>query len=149
MPKNFDPEECLPKHLVVKDVDDVLYRIGLCLTSVKAVPKRMSIDNPLFAFFILTIFTFEKVITCSLSEDNVFVFRMLASTGYFIGIRVYFDLYFILCSILTIVSQIINYWNYKQEIEPTFLRLYQMISGTIPPIALGLTDPKLVVRIML
>ena len=23
---------CLPEHFVVKDVDDVLYRIGLCLT---------------------------------------------------------------------------------------------------------------------
>ena len=137
---------CLPRHLVVKDVDDVLYRIGLCLTSVKEQPKRWLVDNPLLAFAVLSLFTSEKVITCSLSEDNELVFRMLASTGHFLGIRLYFDLYFFLCSVLTLGSQLIYYYNYKQEVCPTFLRLFSMMSGTIPPKALGLTDPEVVVR---
>ena len=112
----FNPEECLPKHLVVKDVDDVLYRIGLCLTSVKEQPIRRSIDNPTLAFVITLIFMIEKVITCSLTEDNQLVFRMLGSTGQLLGIRIH-DLFFILCSLLSLVSQMIYYYNHKQSLS--------------------------------
>ena len=142
----LNPEECLPKHLVVKDVDDVLYRIGLCLTSVKEQPKRHSIDNPMLAFVITLIFLIEKVITCSLSEDNQLVFRMLGSTGQLLGIRIH-DLFFILCSLLSLVSQMIYYYNHKQRVCPTFLRLFRMMSGTVPPKDLGLTDVEEVVRL--
>ena len=139
--------KCLPRHLVVKNVDDVLYRIGLCLTSVKEEPKRWLVDNPLLVFAVLSVFTTGKVVTCCLSEDTELVFRMTASAGYFLGIRLYFDLYYFLCSVLTLGSQLIYYWNYKQRVCPTFLRLFRMMSGAIPPKALGLTDPKFVVRI--
>ena len=143
----ISPEKCLPNQIVVKDVDDVLYRIGLCLTSVRERPKRLPIDSPMFAFAITSIFMMERVITCCIGEDNELVFRMLASTGYFLGIRVYFDIFFILCSILSAGSQVINYWNYKQGIDPTFLRLFRMMSGDVPPKELGLTDSEVVVRL--
>ena len=137
---------CLPRHLVVKDVDDVLYRIGLCLTSVKEQPIRLSVDNPMLAFAVVSIFTIEKVVTCSLSDNHELIFRMFGSTGHLMGLRLYLDLCFIFCSILTLVSQLIYYYNYKEEVCPTFLRLFSMMSGTIPPKALGLTDPEVVVR---
>ena len=140
-------EMCLPEHMVVTDVDDVLYRIGLCLTSDKEEPKRLFIDNPILVFIITIMFMIEKVVTCCLSEDNELVFQILGSIGHFLGIRVHFDFSFILCSILSIVSQVINYWNYKQRIFPTYLRLFRMISGVIPPKALGLSDPEEVVRL--
>ena len=108
-----DPNFYLPEDIVVRDLDDVLYRIGLCHSSVSEQPKRRSIDNPTFAFVITLIFITEKVITCSLSEDNELVFRMLASTGHFLSIRLH-DLFFILCSVLSLVSQLIYYYNHKQ-----------------------------------
>ena len=142
----MNPEECLLKHLVVKDVDDVLYRIGLCLTSVKEQPIRRSIDNPMLAFVITLIFMMEKVITCSLSEDNQLVFQMLGSNVQLLGIRIH-DLFFILCSLLSLVSQLIYYFNHKQRVCPTFLRLFRMMSGAVPPKDLGLTNPEVVVRL--
>ena len=56
----LNPEKCLPIHLVVRDLDDVLYRVGLCLTSVKEKAIRLSIDNPLFAFVITSLFMTGK-----------------------------------------------------------------------------------------
>ena len=58
--KKINLAMCLPRHLVVKDVDDVLYRIGLCLTSVKEEPKRSLVDNPLLVFAVLSVFTRKK-----------------------------------------------------------------------------------------
>ena len=89
----------------------------------------------------------EKVVTCCLSEDKEQMFRMLGSIGHFLRIRVHFDFSFILCSILSIVSQVINYQNYRQRIFPTYLPLFRMMSGVIPPKALGLSDPEEVVRL--
>ena len=147
MAKKINCKECLPRHLVVKDVDDSLYRIGLCLSSVKEEPKRLSIDNPMFAFIITFLFMIEKVVTCCLSDDNELVFRMLGSTGYFLSLRFHFDLHFMMCSLFTLVSQLIYFYNHKQRVDPTFLRLFRMMSGAIPPKALGLTDAKLVVKL--
>ena len=140
----INPEECLPKNLVVKDVDDVLYRIGLSLISVKEHPKRWLIDNPMIVFVINSIFLMEKVVTCCLSEDHEQVFRMLASSGHFLSIRRCFDLHFLLDALLILFSQLIYYYNHKRRVCPTFLRLFSMMSGTIPPEALGLTDPEVV-----
>ena len=71
---------------------------------------------------------------------------MLACTGHFLGIRVYYDLYFVLCTILSLVSQLLFYFNHKERVSPTFLRVFSMISGTIPPKEIGLTDSDVVMR---
>ena len=125
----FNSNKCLPRHMIVPDVDDCLYRIGLCMTSVVERPIRLALDHPFCAFIIVSIFLVQRVITCSLSDDNRTIFLLLGSTGYLIGIRRHFDMFFILCSILALSSQLIYYYNYKMGITPTFLRLLQMMSG--------------------
>ena len=87
-----------------------------------------------------------KVITSSHSQDNKLVFRMLGSTSQLLGIRIH-DLFFILCSLLTLISQMIYFYNHKQRVRPTFLRLFRMMSGAVPPKDLGLTNPEVVIRL--
>ena len=143
----FNPNKCLPRHMIVPDVDDCLYRIGLCMTSVRERPIRRPLDHPFCAFIIVSIFLVQRVITCSLSDDNRLVFITLGSTGYLLGIRRHCDMFFILCSIFAIISQLIYYYNYKMRITPTFLRLFQMMSGLVPPKAIGLTDERFVLKL--
>ena len=119
--------------MIVPYVDDILYRIGLCMTSMRERPIRRPLDHPFCAFIVCTIFLVTKVITCSLSDDNRTIFLLLGSIEYLIGIRQHLDMFYILCSILGICSQLIYYYNYKMGITPTFLRLFQMMSGLVPP----------------
>ena len=143
----FNPDQCLPPHMIVPNVDDCLYRIGLCMTSVRERPIRRPLDHPFCAFIVCTIYLVTKVVTCSLGDDNWTIFLLLGSTGYLIGIRQHFDMLFILASILALSSQLIYYYNYKMGITPTFLRLFQMMSGLVPPKAIGLTDERFVFKL--
>ena len=83
----------------------------------------------------------------SLSEDNHLIFRALGCVGHFIGLRQLFDLFFILCAILALISQQIYYQNFRNGTEPTFLRLFQMMGGVVPPKILGLTDEKEIIKL--
>ena len=45
MPR-LDTNRVLPEEVVISSVDDLLYEIGLCLTSVRERPKRKAFYNP-------------------------------------------------------------------------------------------------------
>ena len=143
----FNPNKCLPRHMIVPDVDDCLYRIGLCMTSVRERPIRLALDHPFCAFIIVSIFLVQRVITCSLSDDNHLVLIAMGSTGYLLGIPKHLDIFLLLCNVLLLSSQTMYYYNYKMGITPTFLRLLQMMSGLVPPKAIGLTDERLIARL--
>ena len=98
-------------------------------------------------FWVLILMT-ERLITFSLSDDNDLVFNVLADTGYFIGVRRHFGLFFIICCVLSLSSQIIYYYNYRNGVKPTFLRLFQVMSGLIPPKAVNLTNNEDIRRLV-
>src|SRR5437868_7623918 len=98
----IDPNKCLPPELVIESVDDILYRIGLCFTSVRDRPKRKLIDHPFVGFLILSLFMIERMITTLLSDEFTLTFRVLGETGYFIGVRREWGTFMILCSVLAL-----------------------------------------------
>ena len=53
----------------------------------------------------------------------------------------------ILVSCYTLLSQLINYQNYRNGIKPTDLRVFQMISGFITPNDIAITDPIFVIKL--
>ena len=50
--------------------DDILYEIGLCLTSVRERPKRKTVDKPIVIFSLVSIFIAERIIILSIDDDN-------------------------------------------------------------------------------
>ena len=41
---------------------------------------------------------------------------------------------------MAILNQSVYYWNHNRGIEPTFVRVFQVMSGSLRPIDVGLTD---------
>ena len=144
----IDPNKCLPPELTIESVDDILYRIGLCFTSIRERPKRSFIDNPFIVFTIISLFLIERLITISSAEDNHQLFVHLACFGYFLGVRKEFDLFFIMCSLMVLISQLINFYNYRKCIKPTFLRVFQMMAGLETPQSLGLTNREEILKLL-
>jgi len=69
----FDPYVVLPAELVIPSVDDILYEIGLCLTSVSDGPKhRRLIHNPMFIIITCSIFIVDRFICVILNDKNEF-----------------------------------------------------------------------------
>ena len=135
----MDPNQCIPQSLIATNADDILYRIGLCPTSLNDRPNRRTIDHPMRAFVIMSIALIERLISLSFSDED-YTPGVLGFTGYLGVVRRHFDLLLILVTILPLSSQLIYYWNHINGVRPTFLRLFQMMTGSVAPKDIGLTD---------
>src|SRR6195952_137217 len=140
--KRINPNKCLPPELIIESVDDILYRIGLSFDSLRDPPKRSQFNNPFIVFITLFAILSEKLITLTVNEENDWILKVIGDLGYLIGVRIYINIAFILTSILGLTSQWIYYYNYRNGIKPTFLRVFQMMSGLVSPKSLGLTDEQ-------
>ena len=144
----MDVNKCLPQELTVQSVEHILHRIGLTLDSTKSYPKRKLFFNPILLFIILSIITFREVFVISLNEENDLIFKVLGSFGYFMGLRRELSLCLFCYSGLAMGFQLIYYYNYRIGIKPTFLRVFQMMSGLVSPKSLGLTDEQQIRKMM-
>ena len=114
----------LPNKLVIESVDDILYRIGLTLTSSQNQIKRSFIFNPTFIFIYVSIYAIKEFVIFLLNEENDFVFKLIGSHGHLLGVRQHISMSIILFSMLSLSSQAIHYYNYRNGIKPTFLRVF-------------------------
>ena len=76
-----------------------------------------------------------------MDENKILHFIKWSSFGYLMGINSC-DLAIILILILTLSSQLIYYYNHRNGIKPTFLRVFQMMSGLVTPKSIGLFEEK-------
>ena len=93
-------------------------------------------------------FLIKDCITILLDEKNEQTFEMIGSLGYLLGIRLHGSIATMMFTILALSSQLIYYYNYRNGIKPTFLRVFQMMSGLVSPKSLGLTDQTEVARLL-
>jgi hypothetical protein len=84
----------------------------------------------------------KQIIQLLLPEDNPKYFIILGDYVYFLGLRPYQYIAFGLYMVLALTSQMIYYYNYKNDIKPNFLKVFEMISGLVSPKSIGLTDRK-------
>ena len=136
-------DKCLPQDLTIESIDDILYRIGLSLDSIRDRPKRPKIFHPIIVFIVVLIFAIKEMTIFSLKESHSQWFPVLGSYGHLLGgIRRHLSLPLTLFSILSLSSQLIYYYNERNGIKPTFLRVFKMMSGLVTPKSIGLTDEQ-------
>ena len=140
--ENFNPGQLIPANLRVDSVDDILYKIGLCFTSVRDRPKRKRIYHPMIVFTFVSMYLTKEMTIICLNNEEVLLMKQLGSYGHLLGIRWLLGVVIMLFSILSLISQLIYYNNYRNGINPTFLRVFQMMSGLVSPKSLGLTDQR-------
>ena len=134
----FDCNKVLPNDMIVKSIDDFLYEIGLCHQSVNDRTKRSKINSPKL---ISTVLSFQWIVSmASLFTNDETLLILLTDVGHFQGIKVNAAIAFMLLLSMGIFNQLVYYMNYKRGIEPTFLRLFQVMSGSLRPIVVGLTE---------
>ena len=144
----MDVNKCLPPELTVQSVEHILHRIGLTLDSTKSYPKRKLFFNPIIIFSFLLIFIIREVFVIVINEENDLIFKVMGTFGYLIGIRREMSICLFLFSNLSLSFQMIYYYNYRNCIKPTFLRVFQMMSGSVSPKSLGLSDEQQIRKLL-
>ena len=136
---DFDPKKCLPPNLVIDSVDNHLYRIGLCLTTQHTIKRRKFIYKPIIVFTILFTQLIKNIIDLFVRDRNWSIYSGLLFLR-LMNMNFHFNILMIIFIGFSISSQIIWFYNYKNDIKPTFLKVFQMMSGFITPNSIGLTN---------
>ena len=144
----MNTSQCLPPELTVQSVEDILHGIGFSLDSTKTYPKRKLMFNPIIIFIFVSMYITKEVVILSLEVQNDFTFKVLGSVGYLLGVRKQGGYDMILISCFPVYFQLVYYYNHRNGIKPTFLRVFQMMSGLVSPKSLGLTDEQQIRKLL-
>ena len=126
----------LPPQLWIETIDDILYSIGLCHHSVRETSKRSVLNRPL----IITISLIIQILLRAVSNktDNKTILQLTADFGHYMAIKEYVNTMFILFSMMALLSQSVYHYNHFIGVKPTFVRIFQVLSGSITPSSVGL-----------
>ena len=131
----------LPQEMTIDSVDEHLYRIGLCLTPMRCDTKRRLVHHPIVIKLATTLMLFQR--TFSLWTTDEYLLSFLGDIGHFFRMKIQYNLLVILFCVFMISSQLIYYRNHKRGIRPTYLRLFQVMSGSLKPNVLELSAEEL------
>jgi len=144
---NFDPKRLLPSNIRIDSAETHLYRIGLSLFP-NGIIKRNRFHNPILIFIIQIYLIIKSIISLLINGEDSDIFIIIGDYGYFLGLKLHVDIVFIFVTSISLVSQLIHYYNYKNDIKPSYLKPFEMISGLISPKSIGLTDEKEIYKII-
>jgi len=138
---DFDISKPLPPNLVLTSAGNHLYKIGLSLFPFGSETRR-PFYNPYFISLIISIYFIRSLTALLLNEDNDKNFIIIGDFAHFVKAKYHLNIALILYCFLAFVSQLINYWNHYNDIKPSFLKPFEMMSGLVSPQSIGLTNIK-------
>jgi len=121
---NFDNTKLLPQNLVIKQLDNHLYRIGLCLTPVSNNKKRNLINNPILIFIFLCITLTKFMLGIIIPQQNELLLRVCGDFAHFMGVKTHYNIGASLFA-LSVLSTQITYEN--RNFKSTCKILYKYI----------------------
>lgn len=141
-----DPSKILSSQYIIVSIDKVLFRKGILLSYTEDQATRSWFYQPWLVFtFVLAYMLLSQILGILIAKDNIS--RYIGLPGHLFGMKTHYCLFLLLCSMFCLSSHLIHYYNYVNEIKPTFLLVFQMISGTISPESVGLHRAKNIERL--
>jgi hypothetical protein len=144
---SFDSNKLLPKNIVLKGAQNHLYRIGLNLIS-NGREKRDIFHNPLLIFGVQIVIVIKSIVSLLTPKEYEKFLTIFGDFAHFFGPEIHFNIITILSTVLALISQLINYYNYKNGINPTYLKVFDMMSGLISPKSIGLTNKEEIYKLI-
>jgi hypothetical protein len=139
--ESFDANKPLPLDIALNSAESHSYRIGLNLFKIND-QKRSIFHNPLLVFIINSIAIIKSIISLLMTEDNERISIIIGDFPHFLGLRIHFNLGLSLIYLLVLTSQLIYFYNYMEDIKPTYFKVFEMMSGLISPKSIGLTNKE-------
>jgi len=135
---DFDVEKPLPSVIVIKSAENHLYRIGLSLFSFGS-QTRNRFHNPFFISFVFCVQILKSIIAILMKEDK-YRLLLIGNFDYFLNSGNFQNSTIVLCGILALILQSLHYWKYYKNESPSYLKLFEMISGLVSPKSIGLIN---------
>jgi hypothetical protein len=145
--ESFDVNKPLPQSIAFNSIDNHLYRIGLSLIS-KNDEKRSRFYNPLLIFSVNVICLMKCIVSLILSEENEKLLIINGDFAHFLRSKTHLNVAGLLAFLSTLIQQLIYYYNTKNNINPTYHKVYDMMSGLVSPKSIGLTNGEEIYKLI-
>ena len=140
--ESFDENKVLAEDIRLKLLDSHLNRVSLYYTHYSKIDGNKRGIHLLYHPIVITSVFVIQLIKCFINvliSDPILLLWTGDWTRVY-NIRVHANIGIILLCLLSLSWVALLYFNYKIGVEPTFLRLFQMMSGSVPPKVVGLKD---------
>jgi hypothetical protein len=145
--KVFNPSALLTQDLVIDSAGSHLYRIGLSLYSFGS-ESRPKLNKPLIILTVNTMVALRHFICQLLSGENRYQFELLSDWTYFLNGRQVLGVPVILIAFWSNITLFMHYWYYKNDIKPSYLKPFEMMSSLVSPQSIGLYNEKDIRKMM-
>jgi hypothetical protein len=135
---DLDADKPLPPVIAMNSAENHLYSIGLSLFPFGS-QKRNRFHNPFFISLIICVQILKSLIALLMKEDK-YKLLLIGDFTYFLNDRYFMNAAIILWGILALFSQLLHYWKYYKNESPSYLKLFEMISGLVSPKSIGLIN---------
>ena len=120
----------LPQSMAIVKAGTHLHSIGLSLYKPSLNAYRNPFKHPLLVFMTIFLLILRQMIVIIIPEQNQQFYAITGDWFYFLGMRLQLSLICIIGLSIPLMSQLIHYYNYKNGVKPTDLRVFQMLSGS-------------------
>jgi hypothetical protein len=95
--------------------------------------------NPFLVFIVNILALIKNVFSVLLPEENDYLLLINGDFAHFLGLKNNFNTTPILLTLTSLSSQLIYFYNYKNDINYSSLKLFEMMSGLVLSKSIGLT----------
>ena len=153
MPKNrnktkkIDPKKCLPPELTRESMDNILCGIGFTWNSIKDYSKGPIVYNPVLKFTLLSLYLLNGLYNSFKEgkDPSSLIIAPLVEVG---DGREHTLFLITSISLMALVTQFKFKGNPFNGVNVTTVGVLQMVSGSVPPIRLGLTNEQQIRRLV-
>jgi hypothetical protein len=135
----FNPNRPLPQELTIPSANDKFFKIGLSHFNFGD-SKRSVINNPILIVIVNTIVITRSLISLKMKGLSRDMSIYLGNVSHFIEVGVQFDVENLCISCMSVSSLILFYKMYRRGKIPKFMDFFHMLSGSVSPLSLGLTN---------
>jgi hypothetical protein len=144
---SFDANKVLLQNIILKGAENHLYRIGLNLKYDRN-KKRRIFYNPILIFSVNIAIVIKSIVRLLTHEENKKFLIIIGDFSHFLGLKTHYNVILIFSIFSAPISQLISYYNYKNGIKQTYLKVIDMMSGLISPKSIGLTNKEEIYKLM-
>ena len=129
----------LPQHLVIPSAGTHLYRYGISWFRFNQI-NRHFIHNPVFILIFAIIYNIRNFIAIKMTSSDDRIYLLLGDFGYFIGAKYHINILLMICfGYYFIFTQFVHYFD-DNSVKPLYLSPFEMMSGLVSPISVGLNS---------
>ena len=137
--EKIDPMKHLPLHMQIPSSGKHFYKIGLSNFK-NGCQHRSLFFHPILVFVVPVVVMFKCFYAVLTPNRTKQFYLYIGDFGYFMNMRVHLNMTAGLVIWMGVLSQVIHFYNYMIDRRPTYMRVFNMMSGQLTPHSIGLTD---------